>query len=105
MQSVNLAARVAGRLAPIGGARRCGDENGVFNEELWLPSHGRYVASGAVSRVMNYLCFPNSKGVVRALQRSFAWSHLRTDSWWDVRSSRQPVSPLTMLGVRCRFGS
>jgi hypothetical protein len=61
-QSVYLAARVAGRLAADAeGGSRCGQENGVFNEELWLPSHGRYASSGAVSRVMNYLCFPNSK--------------------------------------------
>jgi hypothetical protein len=71
-QAVQLAVRVAGRVMGLestgGGGSRCGDEKVVFNEELWLPSHGAYQSVGAVTRVMNYLCWPNSKAVTRFIK-------------------------------------
>jgi len=69
-----VALRVARRLALSGpGAAR--SEREVFNQETWLPSHGSYVAGGASLRVMNFLCFANSKNLMRltkddALQRA-----------------------------------
>jgi hypothetical protein len=38
--------------------------------ELWLPSHHEYASVGAVLRVMNYLCFVNSKVLFRQLRNS-----------------------------------
>lgn len=40
----------------------------AFLHELWLPSHHEYASVGAVLRVMNYLCFANSKTVFRTLR-------------------------------------
>jgi len=39
-----------------------------FLHELWLPSHHEYASVGAVLRVMNYLCFVNSKVLFRQLR-------------------------------------
>ena len=41
------------------------DEREAFVRELWLPSRNEYAHPGAVLRVMNYLCFVNSKVVAR----------------------------------------
>jgi len=39
-----------------------------FNEAILYPSHGSYGAPGATVRVLNYLCFPNSKGFFRFIR-------------------------------------
>eukprot|EP00959_Pyramimonas_sp_CCMP1952_P100305 2098130-Pyramimonas_sp.AAC.1 len=69
-QAARFALRLAGRLMPQapGAGGRCAEETAAFNEELWLPSHGAYSAVGLVTRVMNYLCWANSKGVARFMQ-------------------------------------
>ena len=41
----------------------------AFNELLYLPSQGGYVAPGVVKRTLNYLCFANSKTVFRFLRK------------------------------------
>jgi hypothetical protein len=43
-------------------------ERVAFTHELWLPSHHEYASVGAVLRVMNYLCFVNSKVLFRQLR-------------------------------------
>jgi len=43
-------------------------ERTAFVHELWLPSHHEYASVGAVLRVMNYLCFVNSKVLFRQLR-------------------------------------
>ena len=45
-------------------------EREVFLHELWLPSHHNYTSVGAVLRVMNYLCFANSKVAFRQLRHN-----------------------------------
>lgn len=57
--SLAMAARASSRLL------RGEDERLVVNQELYLPSHGPYAASGATVRVLNYLCFMNSKAAWR----------------------------------------
>ena len=63
-----LAERVARRLAwrdASGGAAGQASEREVFNQETWLPSHGAYQAVGVSLRAMNFLCFTNSKALLR----------------------------------------
>ena len=43
-------------------------EREAFVHELWLPSHHEYASVGAILRVMNYLCFVNSKVLFRQLR-------------------------------------
>uniref|UniRef100_A0A7S2NNV6 Nucleotide-diphospho-sugar transferase domain-containing protein n=1 Tax=Haptolina brevifila TaxID=156173 RepID=A0A7S2NNV6_9EUKA len=43
-------------------------EREAFLHELWLPSHHEYASVGAILRVMNYLCFVNSKVMFRQLR-------------------------------------
>lgn len=43
-------------------------EREAFLQELWLPSHHEFAAVGAVLRVMNYLCFANSKVLFRQIR-------------------------------------
>ena len=43
-------------------------ERVAFVHELWLPSHHDYASVGAVLRVMNYMCFVNSKVLFRQLR-------------------------------------
>ena len=57
--SLALASRASSRLL------RGEDERLVLNQELYLPSHGPYAASGVTVRVLNYLCFMNSKAAWR----------------------------------------
>ena len=45
-------------------------ERELFLSELWLPSHHNYTSVGAVLRVMNYLCFANSKVLFRHLRHA-----------------------------------
>ena len=47
-------------------------ERELFLSELWLPSHHNYTSVGAVLRVMNYLCFANSKVLFRHLRHAAA---------------------------------
>jgi hypothetical protein len=47
-------------------------ERESFTRELWLPSRNEYAHSGAILRVMNYLCFANSKVLTRQQQQAFA---------------------------------
>jgi len=43
-------------------------ERDAFVHELWLPSHHEYASVGAILRVMNYLCYVNSKVLFRQLR-------------------------------------
>ena len=36
-------------------------EREAFLSELWMPSHKLHVSAGAILRVLNYMCFVNSK--------------------------------------------
>jgi hypothetical protein len=47
-------------------------ERELFLGELWLPSHHNYTSVGALLRVMNYLCFANSKVLFRHLRHAAA---------------------------------
>ena len=75
-EAVALTARMAIQLvrpaAKLGAASSAFDVNAAereaFLHELWLPSHHEYASVGAVLRVMNYLCFVNSKVLFRQLR-------------------------------------
>ena len=43
-------------------------EREALLHELWLPSHHEYASVGAILRVMNYMCFVNSKVLFRQLR-------------------------------------
>uniref|UniRef100_A0A7S0J9T8 Nucleotide-diphospho-sugar transferase domain-containing protein n=1 Tax=Calcidiscus leptoporus TaxID=127549 RepID=A0A7S0J9T8_9EUKA len=43
-------------------------EREAFLSELWMPSHKLYVSTGAIVRVLNYMCFVNSKFMFRQLR-------------------------------------
>jgi len=47
-------------------------ERELLLQQLWLPSHKGFVGSGAILRVMNYLCFVNSKVMFRKLRHTAA---------------------------------
>ena len=60
---------VEGRLTASSTAAAVDDVERIeFVHELWLPSHHDYASVGAVLRVMNYLCFVNSKVLFRQLR-------------------------------------
>ena len=58
-----------GKLSPSSSAFAVAEVERIeFVHELWLPSHHDYASVGAVLRVMNYLCFVNSKVLFRQLR-------------------------------------
>lgn len=78
-ETVALATRMARRLASAPdqaalelASNRTGAsslEKQVMNAELFYPSHGGYAQVGASIRVMNFFCFPNSKGLLRYIRK------------------------------------
>jgi hypothetical protein len=77
-ESAAVAALVAARAlheaaaAGVAGSTPAADydfEHAAFNEAIFLPSHGGYVAPGAMRRTLNYLCFANSKAVFRFMRK------------------------------------
>ena len=74
--AVRMRRRLARQLLVAGAKRRASgarmdvvaSERNAFTRELWLPSHHNYTSPGAILRVMNYLCFVNSKVLFRQLR-------------------------------------
>mmetsp|Transcript_33722 Transcript_33722/g.107136 ORF Transcript_33722/g.107136 Transcript_33722/m.107136 type:complete len:979 (+) Transcript_33722:200-3136(+) len=66
--TLKLVRRVAGRLAGPGDPQETDRARRFFNQELWIPSHGSYNMVGASVRVMNYLCWANTKGVAHFMK-------------------------------------
>ena len=60
-EAAALMAAVAARLRAGGGGGSGLDATRVLSEELWLPAHNGVRRAGARARVMNVLCFGNSK--------------------------------------------
>lgn len=78
-ETVTLATRMARRLAgaPDQAALQLASnstassslEKQFFNGELFFPSHGGYAQVGASVRILNFFCFPNSKGLLRYIRK------------------------------------
>ena len=66
VEAAAVAALVAARCLAQGAAASDDFEHLAFNEAIFLPSHGAYVAPGVMRRTLNYLCFANSKVGTRA---------------------------------------
>lgn len=68
-EALALAVRMATHAAALPDGASAADvypaEREAFLHELWLPSHHEYASVGAQLRVMNYLCFVNSKVLFR----------------------------------------
>mmetsp|Transcript_13323 Transcript_13323/g.36394 ORF Transcript_13323/g.36394 Transcript_13323/m.36394 type:complete len:619 (+) Transcript_13323:44-1900(+) len=82
-ETVSLADRMAQRLRAAGESVHSGSASDIalmiatteresFSRELWLPSRNEYVNPGAILRVMNYLCFANSKVLSRQVLQAYA---------------------------------
>ena len=74
-EAISLAARMRVQLqrhSALSGASTAEEvaaaERIALVHELWLPSHHEYASVGAILRVMNYLCFVNSKVLFRQLR-------------------------------------
>lgn len=63
MLSLRMAAQILRQLSLPAGSRL--SEREIWLQELWLPSHHEYASVGAIVRVMNHLCFANSKVFIR----------------------------------------
>ena len=76
-ESAKLASLVAGRsesrfLGSKQSVTKTADsdfEHLVFNEAVFLPSHGAYVSPGVTRRTLNYMCFANSKHTFRFVRK------------------------------------
>lgn len=44
-------------------------EKQYLNGELFFPSHGAYAQVGASIRILNFFCFPNSKGLLQYMRK------------------------------------
>jgi hypothetical protein len=65
-------------------------EHQVFNEALFLPSHGDYVSPGVVKRVLNYLCFANSKTIFRFARKDRRFTDPNEHTPISVRLTYHP---------------
>mmetsp|Transcript_13669 Transcript_13669/g.57466 ORF Transcript_13669/g.57466 Transcript_13669/m.57466 type:complete len:1028 (+) Transcript_13669:429-3512(+) len=65
-------------------------EHLAFNEALFLPSHGDYAQPGVVKRVLNYLCFANSKTVFRFARKDRRFKDPNEHTPISVRLSYHP---------------
>ena len=65
-------------------------EHLAFNEALYLPSRGDYVAPGVVKRTLNYLCFANSKTAFRFLRKDRRFKDPNEHTPVSVRLSYHP---------------
>ncbi|KAL3924538.1 MAG: hypothetical protein SGPRY_003888 [Prymnesium sp.] len=63
VHAVSLSLRMAAQLTrqPSLPSAERRSERELWLQELWLPSHHEYASIGAIVRVMNHLCFVNSK--------------------------------------------
>jgi len=70
-QAATIATRMGAQLRrqPSLPAEERNTERELWLKELWLPSHHGYAAVGAILRVMNHLCFVNSKVLFRQLRQ------------------------------------
>ena len=68
-------------------------EHAAFNEAIFLPSHGGYVAPGVMRRTLNYLCFANSKAVFRFLRKDRRYGDRKVHAPVAVRLSYHRGEP------------
>ena len=75
----------------------------VFNEAVFLPSHGAWPRAGATKRALNYLCFANSKTLFRSARRDRKWREPKEHAPVVVRLSYHANEPARLDDVHAYY--
>ena len=78
-------------------------EHALFNEAVFLPSHGAYASPGATKRALNYLCFANSKTLFRFARRDRKWREPKEHAPVVVRLSYHANEPARLDDVHAYY--